>query len=105
MQHILLLLAYISWLFMRATSKRASSNSLLASKRSIPETNSSEGIEEHKEASKMTKSNRRKITPKEVYSPQPFTETRCTYHCKYNANSKASTINGTKRIEISLRRR
>ena len=90
---------------MRATSKRAFNNRLLVSKRSIPETNSSEGIEEQKEAIKVSKSNRRKITPKEVYSPLPFTEARCTYHCKYNTSGKASIIKGTKRIGISLSRR
>ena len=61
---------------MRANCRRTPNNAILASKRSIPETNSSEGIEDGKETISVTKANRRKIAPKEVYSPKPFTETR-----------------------------
>ena len=82
---------------MRANSKRTTSNNLLTSKRTNPETYSIEGIEDGKDTVKTKKSNRRKITPKEVYSPKSFAETRRTYHCKFNAHSKSSTLKGTQR--------
>jgi hypothetical protein len=62
---------------MKSIQKKASSNTVLGSKRNVPETNSSEVNKESKEITRLAKAGRRKVTPKEMYSPKPFAETRC----------------------------